>query len=253
MLPADPAPSSTDPSLWSVGITTAPRESATLSATLESVARAGFKEAQLFAEPDTPLPDGWINRQRSDHPLRVTVSRRGTTLGAFPNWYVSLTELVLSRPRAKGYLLLQDDVELAASLVPYLEQVFPQGPLLQGIYSLYCPAHEERSGARGFTVIDPGWQAWGALAYLLSPLTARRLLTDRTLLDHRPHGPAEGLKNIDSVVGWWCRRAGVPYFVHQPSLVRHLGETSTLWPGATATGQRQARHILTDARATFSL
>ncbi|MBA4030794.1 MAG: hypothetical protein C0478_07860 [Planctomyces sp.] len=248
MPPADPAPPLIETSPWAVGITTAPRESATLSATLESVARAGFTAAQLFAEPDTPIPDS-----PNHHQLRVTVSRRGTTLGAFPNWYVSLTELVLSRPHAHGYLILQDDAELAASLVPYLEQIFPQGPLPQGIYSLYCPAHEERAGARGFTVIDPGWQAWGALAYLLSPLTARRLLTDRTLLDHRPHGPAEGLKNIDSVVGWWCRRAGVPYFVHQPSLVRHLGETSTLWPGATATGQRQARHILTDARATFSL
>ncbi|ODA31440.1 hypothetical protein [Planctopirus hydrillae] len=232
---------------WGVGITTAPREIPTLDATLDSVSRAGFTEVQLFAEPDTPLPS-----RKNSHRQNVTISQRGTTLGAFPNWYVSLTELVLSQPKAKGYLLLQDDAELAASLVPYLEQIFPECPLPQGIYSLYCPAHEARPQTRGFVAIDPGWQAWGALAYLVSPLTARRLLTDRSILDHRPHGPAAGLKNIDSVVGWWCRRAGVPYFVHQPSLVRHLGETSTLWPHATATGQRQARDVITDASATFS-
>jgi hypothetical protein len=80
---AAPAHASSEMSQWAVGITTAPREIPTLEATLASVSRAGFTEVQLFAEPDTPLPS-----RKSDHSLHVSISQRGTTLGAFPNWYV---------------------------------------------------------------------------------------------------------------------------------------------------------------------
>ena len=63
--------------------------------------------------------------------------------------------------------------------------------------------------------------------------------------DHRGFGPKGGLKNVDSVVGAWCRRAGRPYFVYRPSLAKHTGETSTLWPAdRTATGRRQCGAFL---------
>ena len=75
--------------------------------------------------------------------------------------------------------------------------------------------------------------------------SARAFLTDPAVLDHRGFGPKGGLKNVDSVVGAWCRRAGRPYLVHRPSLARHTGETSTLWPAdRTATGRRQCGAFL---------
>lgn len=76
--------------------------------------------------------------------------------------------------------------------------------------------------------IDPGWGAWGALAYLFSNPGIRAFLSDPEVVNHRHHGPGDGQRNIDSVVGAWCRRNSLPYFVHVPSLAQHIGETSTI-------------------------
>jgi len=59
------------------------------------------------------------------------------------------------------------------------------------------------------------------------------------------------VKNIDCVVGRWCREAGRPFYVHAPSLAQHVGETSTLTPAAAASGRRAATTFIgEDADAT---
>ena len=49
------------------------------------------------------------------------ISQRPRELGAFPNWYLSLTELVMQDPSADAYFMCQDDILLSAGLRAYLE------------------------------------------------------------------------------------------------------------------------------------
>lgn len=71
---------------------------------------------------------------------------------------------------------------------------------------------------------------------------------------YRQRGPRDGMDHIDTVIGCWATRANLPLYVFRPSLVQHIGDTSTIWTQATNTGIRRADHFLgpdTDANALF--
>lgn len=219
---------------WGVGLTTAPRREPTLPRTLASVLQAGWGQPCLFAEPGVELPSEFA---------RLPLVRRESRLGAFPNWYLALAELVMRQPRAEAYLLCQDDVLLADGLRAYLERTLWPAPRL-GVVSVYCPSHYAIGRPVGYHIEDRGWNSWGALAYVFPNPSARALLADPLVVNHRHHGPADGLRNIDSVVGRWCRRRTLPYYVHAPSLAQHIGATSTIWSQATNNGRRRAAEFL---------
>lgn len=219
---------------WSVGITTAPRKQNTLAQTLTSLKTAGWDKPQLFAEPGTVIPKEF---------KELPISQRNEVLGAFPNWYLALTELVLRNPRAEAYFLCQDDVLFSKDLRNYLEfNLWPAERV--GVVSIYCPSHYRQELEPGFAREDRGWDSWGALAYIFPNPSARSLLSDSMVLNHRDFGPAEGLHHIDSVVGFWCERNQLPYYVHSPSLAQHIGESSTIYPKAMARGKRRANGFL---------
>ena len=213
-------------STWAVGVTTAPRRQATLNRCLTSLAEAGWPAPRLFAEPHVEVP------------AELPISRRDARLGAFPNWYLGLTELYLREPHANAYFLCQDDVLLATGLRGYLEQTLWPAPRV-GVVSVYCPSHYA-ARSQGYQEENRGWDSWGALAYVFPNPSVRAFLSDPRVLNHRHHGQAEGQRNIDSVVGQWCLHSGLPYFVHVPSLAQHIGETSTIWRHGGASGPRQA-------------
>lgn len=215
---------------WCVGMTTSPRLTPTIQSSLRSVKQAGWPEIRIFAEPMAALPD--INAPSA-------LSERDQKLGAFPNWYLGLTEMYLRNPRCEAYAMFQDDLLLAPSTRDYLENSLWPAPEI-GVVSLYCPSHDHQQDTVGFRPSTRGWKAWGALAYVFSNPGLRAFLSDPVVLNHRHHGPADGLRNIDSVVGSWCQRANLPYFVHIPSLVQHTGDTSTIWRFGRAIGNRRA-------------
>lgn len=219
---------------WAVGVTTAPRSVATLAQSLTSLAAAGWDTPRLFAEPGTIIPPAF------EH---LPITLRDQTLGAFPNWYLGLAELVMRAPAADAYLMCQDDVLFADGLRHYLEQADWQS-LDAGVISVYCPSHYATDSDPGFHVENRGWQSWGALAYLLPAASARALIGDRRVIEHRLGGPADGLRNIDSVVGRWCKSVGKNYVVHAPSLAQHIGDTSTIWRDARNGSRRQADRFL---------
>ena len=217
-------------STWAAGVITAPRKEPTLGGTLASLKEAGFEDVRVFAEPGSDVPAVWSHLPRTD---------RAETCGAFPNWYLALTELVLRDPRADAYLLCEDDVQFSKGLRKYLEAtLWPARDV--GVVSLHTPSHFAVGKPRGWHVEDRGWDAWGAQAYVFPNRSARAFLSDPAVLDHRGFGPDGGRIHADCVVGAWCRRSGRPYLVHSPSLSRHTGETSTLWPAdRRCTGRRQ--------------
>ena len=221
---------------WAVGVTTAPRRVSTLERCLTSLRSAGWGRPRLFAEPGVEL-----RSEFADLPL----TRRDETLGAFPNWYLGLCELVLREPRAGAYLICQDDVLFSKGLRDYLERTLWPAPDV-GVVSVYCPSHYGGDKPAGYHIEDRGWDSWGALAYVFPNPSARALLSDPLVVNHRHHGPGDGVRNIDSVAGGWCQRTGRPYFVHVPSLAQHIGTTSTIWKRAGNTGCRRAGEFLQD-------
>lgn len=215
---------------WAAGMTTAPRGEATLERTVSSLAAAGWSSPRLFVEPETALPVNGRELERTDRDLR---------LGAYPNFFLGLAELLLRHPQADAYLMVQDDVVFCRGVRAYLERLlWPAGEI--GVISLYCPSQWSRGKEPGFHPEDRGWQAWGAHAYVFSNLSIRQFLGHPLALDHRLYGPAEGMRNVDSVVGQWCRLAGLPYYVHVPSLVQHVGNASAIYPAAMLSGNRVA-------------
>jgi hypothetical protein len=215
---------------WAVGMTTAPRRVPTLQRSLSSLCAAGWDTFRLFAEPTTEVSVEFQS---------VPITQHDCVLGAFPNWYLALTELYLRNPLAEAFLICQDDVLFARGAKSYLEQkLWPAEEI--GVVSLYCPSHEHRADLSGFRSINPGWGAWGALAYLFSNPGIREFLSDSKVVNHRHCGPAAGQRNIDSVVGDWCRRRDLSYFVHVPSLAQHIGRTSTIWRTNNNKGRRRA-------------
>jgi hypothetical protein len=220
---------------WSVGVITAPRPIATLDACLDSLIRAGWEQPRLFVDTATT-----IATRHGGLPLTLREPR----IGAFPNYYLALAELVMRDPEVDAYMLAEDDVLFSdrEDLRAYLEDVlWPSDPV--GAVSLYCSSM--------YTKSDPGWHrfegewVWGALAFIFSPQSARRFLSDPLMFEHRTSRD-EGLTDTDALIGVWSYRRKLPLFFPTPSLVQHIGETSSLWPTSRAAGLRRADRFAGD-------
>jgi hypothetical protein len=170
---------------------------------------------------------------------------RSPEAGAWPNHYLALFELTLRHPDADAFLVLQDDALVydGEDVRVYLEEVlWPAGP--PPVVSLYCP--------EPYTAGSPGWHRfrkawlWGAQAFVFSPEAARMYLLDPDVCQHRWRSARGGLTQIDALIGWWARRRRVPVWFPTPSLVQHVGESSTLWSDGPSGGPRAADRFVGD-------
>jgi hypothetical protein len=221
---------------WAVGVTTAPRRQETLTWCLDSLARAGWSAPRLFI--DGPV----VLAERFSH---LAVTLRAPAVGAWPNYYLSLAELLMREPQADAYLIVQDDTIFydREDLRLYLESaLWPDERI--GAVSLYCPMT--------YTQSEHGWHrragAWvyGALAFAFPRASSKRFVADISVLEHRWSERNEGRAQIDVVIGAWAERSTLPIYYPTPSLVQHIGDTSTLWARARALGARKADRFAGD-------
>jgi hypothetical protein len=112
---------------------------------------------------------------------------------------------------------------------------------------LYCSSVYTRE-APGWYVHDGLW-VWGALAFVFPHELARRFLIDERVIDHRRDRLKDGLANIDLVIGDWAARQKVSVWYPTPSLVQHIGESSTIWPNSGVAGPRRADQFAGDVIA----
>lgn len=221
---------------WAVGVTTAPRLQPTLDACLGSVIRAGWPTPQLFVDSAVRIPREFIH---------LPGTFRDPRAGAWPNYYLALTELLLRHPQADACLLLQDDAVLydREPLPEYLEKVLWPGSA-PALVSLYCSPAD--CGDR------PGWHArrdtcnTGPVATVFPRELARAFVTDATVFAHRWLSDPVASLAVDDVVARWASDQGLPVWFPTPSLVQHIGDTSTLWPGTRALGPRRASRFAGD-------
>lgn len=224
---------------WAVGVTTSPRSVPTLGWCLDSLIRAGWSSPRLFMDAPVELAP----RHRN-----LPVSLRETRVGAWPNFYLGLAELLMRDPEAAAFMMVQDDALFydRQNLREILEDVlWLEGEV--GAVSLYC--------SRVYAAEDDGWHVlegkwfWGALAFVFPRESAKRFVTDLKVMEHRWRRRNRGCANVDVVVGEWAARCGLKIYFPTPSLVQHIGEVSTLWPTARATGPRRANRFAGDSGA----
>ena len=218
---------------WAVGVVSSPRCQPTLDATVESLARAGWDAPHLFL-------DGTV--RVSERLAHLPGVLREPRVGCWPNSYLALAELLMRHPDADAYLLAQDDVRFygAESLREYLEQVLWPGRR-RCLVSLYCPSIYS-APAFGWQSLPFPWTL-GAQAFVFPRRVAQDFLLDRSVCDHRWGGwqePNRGLTQTDVVIGLWAWRERIPVWYPTPSLVQHIGVTSTLTPNRDLTGERRA-------------
>jgi len=225
---------------WSVGVTTAPRRLSTLSACLDSLINAGWDAPRLFI--DSPVE---IEPRFS----ALAKTLRETKVGAWPNFYLALTEMVMRDLDADAFMMVQDDVVFYEhpDLRNYLEQILWPGSV-PGLVSLFCP--------RDYTQPQPGWHVfdgewfWGAQAFVFSKEAAQLFLSDWRVLMHRWNPQHNGIAQIDVLTGKWAYRSDVTVYYPTPSLVQHIGHISALWTeNHRAVGPRHADQFAGDFEA----
>ncbi|WP_417851837.1 hypothetical protein [Thalassoglobus sp.] len=219
---------------WMVGVTTSPRRTPTVNRTLDSLRRAGWSSPWLFLDSAVQIAE------RHAH---LPVTYREAQTGAWPNYFLSLSELVMRNPDADAYMIVQDDAQLTHSenLKKYLEQVlWPHEDI--GVVSLFCSSAYDRE-EEGWHELREQW-VWGAVAMIFSNASAWDFITDKTVIEHRKTGRFNGTRNIDVTIGKWLQRTERKILYPVPSLSAHIGENSTLWEEAQADGKRRAKkHI----------
>jgi len=218
---------------WAVGVTTAPRRRPTVGECLDGLARAGWDEPLLFLDA-VGVPGRFAHLAGTARDVRV---------GAWPNYCLGLWELLLRRPEADAYLMVQDDALFAegGGLREYLERALWPGdsPCLVSLYT----SARYTSPRDGWRDLPEPW-FWGALAFAYPRPLALAFLTDPEVVAHRGNPLDGGLAGIDRLIGDWAARRGVKVWHPTPSLVQHIGTTSAIWSATAPGGPRRADRFI---------
>jgi hypothetical protein len=232
---------------WAYGVITVPeRLEALLPSTLKSLKRAGFDKPWIFMDG---LEHSKVQALRDK--LNLDVTARFPRIRAYGNWILSLGELYIRNPVCTHYALFQDDILAVYNLRKYLSsQPYPAN----GYWNLHTYLSNEPVVHKK----PQGWYEGG----LVSGECAKKDETNQTgrgaqalvfsregvqmLLCHqhtvmRPTDPARGWRNIDGAVVAAMNMAGWREYIHNPSLVAHVGTDSIMmnreyplartWPG----------------------
>jgi len=191
---------------WAIGITSAPRPTDYLPATIRSLGEAGWPEITVFAEPGTPVPPGVPS---------VVAQRR---LGPWLAFRTALGSLLATGPQEASLAVFQDDIVVSRNLRKWLDA--EPWPPEAGVVSLYLSETQAAGRPLGWSALDPDRNPYGACAVVMRPDAARRLL------GNPPH-KGDG-RMTDTWLGVFCERAGLRFWQHKPSLVRHVGRQSSL-------------------------
>lgn len=215
--------------IWAYGVTTVPqRKNDLLPRTLASLSAAGFPEPHLFIDGDNDSLS-WYKQFNCKH---ITIHY--PNIHTHGNWVLAAYELFIKNPKADRYAIFQDDLVTYKNLRAYLDvcEYPPEG---------YCnlltfPQNQRRFDRIGRTNrFQLGWKmsnqrGLGAVALVFNQPTLLMLLSHRHLLE-RPLSEVRGKGNVDGgIVDTMVKQTWREY-VHNPSLVQHIGDKSSMRHG----------------------
>lgn len=203
---------------WAYGITTIPmRLTTTFPKTLASLSAAGFDKPRLFVD------DAQTDEAYRKFGLEVTTHY--PKIKAYGNWILALGELYLRNPNMDRYAIFQDDVIAYRNLRAYLDSCDYPDNGYWNLYSYPPPKGTVLPNSKGWHLSNQ--KGKGALGLVFSLQAVRTLLLHQHLVD-RARDPNDGWKKIDGGVVDAMLKARGREYVHNPSLVQHIGSFSSL-------------------------
>lgn len=214
---------------WQIGITTVPSRVKTLfPRTMNSLVQAGFNDVYVYVDGDAedlPYTTGNI----------LGVTERDTPLGVIGNWITGLWDLYIRNPEADRYAMFQDDIVLCRNVRRYLDQLTLPDDQYWNLFSFMKDNEKlisKSNGKKGF--IKSSQYGRGATALIFPRSAVVNLLSSKSLA-MKPQAANKGMarKRIDGGIATALSpthkqaRSHTEY-MHNPSLVQHLGHISTL-------------------------
>lgn len=222
---------------WAYGITTVPsRLNTTLPRTLKSLANAGFDKPRLFIDgTNDHIPYSQFGLEATYHYPQIKT---------FGNWCLALWELYIREPIAHRYAIFQDDMVTVPHLREYLERTkYPEKGYLNLftfrdneliIRDLKEPGFVESKWLNDEVNIRLGKARFqsgrGAVALVFDQEAVWALLQQHHFVT-RPTDTTWGTRRVDGCVCTAMNKAGFKEYIHNPSLVQHIGELSSMMNG----------------------
>ena len=145
-------------------------------------------------------------------------------MGIVGTWVKTLWALWVLNPRATHYIIFQDDILAMKNLREYLaKSEYPENG-----YCNLCTYPENTTPK----LSTPGWhratkRGKGAQALMFDPKAVKALLTSGRLVS-KPHDARNADRSLDGMIVEAMEQAGYKEYVHSPSLVDHVGQSSTI-------------------------
>ena len=202
---------------WAYGLTTVPsRVNKEFPRTLDSLKNAGFPTPHLFVDS---------SEDKSYDLLGLQVTYRPLQIRTYGNWLLGLLELYIRNPNADRYAMFQDDFITYPNLRDYLESC-KFDP--KGYWNLYTFPSNQTLAPQGIS----GWYlsdqlGKGAVALVFNVEAVKCLFNSRHMID-RPQDKERGHKSIDGGIITALKSFGFKEYVHNPSLVQHIGDVSSM-------------------------
>lgn len=197
---------------WAYGVTTMPsRQSGFLRQTLMSLAKSGFLNPRLFVDDDD---------YHHDYAGRLEITFRSPTIRPMGNWWLALLELFIREPHADRYAIFQDDILCCANLREYLERDFPPCGYLNLITWPWNLLEMDSKAPRGWFRAPKRGKGGQGLVFdnqaVVTLLGAARLI-------RKVQETKNFYRSLDGAVRDSFENAGYTEWVHNPSLLYHLG------------------------------
>lgn len=200
---------------WTYGVTTVPdRVDGLLPQTLKSLEAAGFDKPRLFIDNcPLALPQVPVYLEKTAHYPAVKVAG---------NWILSMWELYIRNPEADRYAIFQDDILLCKNVRQYLEaHPYPRKGYLN--LCTYPVNHARAEGHVGWYLSNQ--RGLGAQALVFDRDTIITLLSSAHLAGRMQRGIKKD-RSIDGTIRTAMIKVGWHEYVHNPSLVNHVGTES---------------------------
>lgn len=213
---------------WAYGVTTVPeRFRELLPRTLASLRLAGFDRPRLFVDGGREGSQDWAR-------FGLDLTFRWPRIRTHGNWFLSLHELFIRNPNADRYAIFQDDMVTYRNLRAYLEACeYPS----RGYWNLYTfPENQRLAPGVGRTGRQQtGWyrsngKGKGAVGLVFDRDSVLALLASDHMVG-RPMSANRGHRAVDGGIVDSMRKAGRMEYVHNPSLVQHTGDRSSMGNG----------------------
>ena len=205
------------PATWCYAVTTVPsRMSTTLPRTLSSLAESGF---------DAPLLSVDGEQSSEWDKFQLEMIYRGKNIKTTGHWLMTLMEMYIRHPWTERYAIFQDDFVCVKNLKQYLSsQPIPE----KGYLNLLTFMDNE-------TIIADTKHGWhlshqtgrGAVALVFRNEGARTLLSHPYMMS-RFLDAIRGIRVLDGGIVDAMKISGWSEYIHNPSLVQHIGTQSSM-------------------------